>query len=59
MFIIIITITITTITTVITNRKVGTTMTWLILDITFYGTGSFKSRISPFLGCCSDYQCHY
>lgn len=28
---------------------VGTTMTWLILDITFYGTGSFKSRISGFL----------
>eukprot|EP00928_Gymnodinium_smaydae_P063750 TRINITY_DN47249_c0_g1_i1.p1 TRINITY_DN47249_c0_g1~~TRINITY_DN47249_c0_g1_i1.p1 ORF type:complete len:477 (-),score=105.73 TRINITY_DN47249_c0_g1_i1:37-1467(-) len=28
---------------------VGTTMTWLILDITFYGIGSFKSRISGFL----------
>lgn len=25
---------------------VGTTMTWLLLDITFYGTGSFKHRIS-------------
>merc|ERR1719359_475843 len=28
---------------------IGTTMTWLILDITFYGTGSFKSRIGGFL----------
>merc|ERR1719491_41243 len=25
---------------------IGTTMTWLLLDITFYGTGSFKHRIS-------------
>lgn len=25
---------------------VGTTMTWLLLDVTFYGTGSFKHRIS-------------
>merc|ERR1719183_3335970 len=25
---------------------VGTTMTWLLLDITFYGTGSFKHRVS-------------
>jgi len=25
---------------------VGTSMTWLLLDVTFYGTGSFKSRIS-------------
>jgi len=24
---------------------IGTTMTWLLLDITFYGTGSFKHRI--------------
>merc|ERR550514_2418711 len=24
-------------------------MTWLILDVTFYGTGSFKSRIAGFL----------
>lgn len=28
---------------------IGTAMTWLILDVTFYGTGSFKSRISGFL----------
>lgn len=28
---------------------VGTTMTWLLLDVTFYGTGSFKTRISGFL----------
>jgi PHS family inorganic phosphate transporter-like MFS transporter len=28
---------------------IGTTMTWLILDITFYGTGSFKSRIGGLL----------
>lgn len=25
---------------------VGTTMTWLLLDITFYGIGSFKHRVS-------------
>merc|ERR1719487_556628 len=25
---------------------VGTTMTWLLLDVTFYGTGSFKHRVS-------------
>lgn len=28
------------------HPMVGTTMTWLLLDITFYGTGSFKSRIA-------------
>jgi len=28
---------------------VGTTMTWLLLDVTFYGTGSFKHRISSSL----------
>jgi len=28
---------------------VGTTMTWLLLDVTFYGMGSFKSRIGGFL----------
>lgn len=28
---------------------IGTTMTWLLLDITFYGTGSFKTRITGFL----------
>lgn len=31
------------------HPMIGTTMTWLILDITFYGTGSFKSSISGFL----------
>jgi PHS family inorganic phosphate transporter-like MFS transporter len=31
------------------HPMIGTTMTWLILDITFYGTGSFKTRISGFL----------
>jgi len=25
---------------------IGTTMTWLLLDVTFYGAGSFKHRIS-------------
>lgn len=28
------------------HPMVGTTMTWLLLDVTFYGTGSFKHRIS-------------
>lgn len=28
---------------------VGTTMTWLLLDVTFYGTGSFKHRVSASL----------
>jgi len=28
---------------------IGTTMTWLLLDVTFYGTGSFKHRISSSL----------
>jgi len=28
---------------------IGTTTTWFILDVTFYGTGSFKTRISSFL----------
>lgn len=28
---------------------VGTTMTWLLLDVTFYGTGSFKHRISGWI----------
>mmetsp|Transcript_20739 Transcript_20739/g.37983 ORF Transcript_20739/g.37983 Transcript_20739/m.37983 type:complete len:490 (+) Transcript_20739:143-1612(+) len=27
----------------------GTTMTWLLLDVTFYGTGSFKHRISGWI----------
>jgi len=31
------------------KQMVGTTMTWLILDITFYGTGSFKTRITGLL----------
>lgn len=31
------------------HPMVGTTMTWLLLDVTFYGTGSFKSRITGFL----------
>lgn len=31
------------------HPMIGTTMTWLLLDITFYGTGSFKSKISAFL----------
>lgn len=28
---------------------IGTTTTWFILDVTFYGTGSFKTRIGSFL----------
>ncbi|CAK0819374.1 unnamed protein product [Prorocentrum cordatum] len=28
---------------------IGTTSTWFILDVTFYGTGSFKTRIGSFL----------
>mmetsp|Transcript_95380 Transcript_95380/g.199547 ORF Transcript_95380/g.199547 Transcript_95380/m.199547 type:complete len:469 (+) Transcript_95380:62-1468(+) len=28
---------------------VGTTMTWLLLDVTFYGTGSFKHKIASSL----------
>lgn len=28
---------------------VGTTMTWFLLDVTFYGTGSFKSQITAML----------
>eukprot|EP00929_Paragymnodinium_shiwhaense_P065749 TRINITY_DN32945_c0_g1_i1.p1 TRINITY_DN32945_c0_g1~~TRINITY_DN32945_c0_g1_i1.p1 ORF type:complete len:471 (-),score=93.18 TRINITY_DN32945_c0_g1_i1:112-1524(-) len=31
------------------HQMIGTTMTWLILDITFYGTGSFKTRITGLL----------
>jgi len=31
------------------HPMVGTTMTWLLLDVTFYGMGSFKSRIGGFL----------
>jgi len=31
------------------HPMVGTTMTWLILDITFYGTGSFKTHITGYL----------
>eukprot|EP00747_Dinoflagellata_sp_TGD_P199378 gnl/TRDRNA2_/TRDRNA2_72598_c1_seq1.p1 gnl/TRDRNA2_/TRDRNA2_72598_c1~~gnl/TRDRNA2_/TRDRNA2_72598_c1_seq1.p1 ORF type:complete len:493 (-),score=104.71 gnl/TRDRNA2_/TRDRNA2_72598_c1_seq1:88-1566(-) len=31
------------------HPMIGTTMTWFILDVTFYGTGSFKSRIGSFL----------
>jgi len=28
---------------------IGTTMTWLLLDVTFYGTGSFKHRVASSL----------
>lgn len=28
---------------------IGTTTTWFLLDVTFYGTGSFKTRIGSFL----------
>merc|ERR1719383_213982 len=33
---------------------VGTTLTWLLLDITFYGTGSFKTRIGGFIMSTDD-----
>jgi len=31
------------------RELIGTTMTWFLLDITFYGTGSFKTRIGSYI----------